>query len=228
MKIFIFCGGFGTRMNSGKPGPLKPLLKIHGKSIIEYIFDIYNKQGFNNFYLLGGYKIKELTKFSKKKNYNITVINSGKGTPTGGRLLFAKKYLKKGEVFFLTYGDSLANFKPIQALKLKKKNNFIMSTYDYKTPYGVLNLDKNKNIKKIYEKNFNLNINAGFYIFDTNIFKFIKSKNDSLEINAFPKILNKTKLFKTIRLKKWQPIDNIYDIECVSKILKKQTGYFNA
>ena len=66
--------------------------------------------------------------------------------------------------FFLTYGDSLANFKPKEAIKLKNSNNIIISTHDYKPPYGILSLQKNKIVKKIYEKNFSININAGFYI----------------------------------------------------------------
>ena len=28
VKIVIFCGGLATRFNNGKPGPLKPLIKI--------------------------------------------------------------------------------------------------------------------------------------------------------------------------------------------------------
>ena len=34
MKTFIFCGGKATRFNNGKPGPLKPLIKINKIPII--------------------------------------------------------------------------------------------------------------------------------------------------------------------------------------------------
>ena len=121
MKTFIFCGGFGTRLNQGKPGPLKPLIKINKKTILEYIFEIYSKDNHNDFYLLGGYKIDELYKFSKKiKKYNVSVIDTKIGSSTGARLNYIKNTLEKEENFFLTYGDSLANFKPNKALRLKK------------------------------------------------------------------------------------------------------------
>ena len=88
------------------------MLKINKKTILEHIFKIYSKYGFKEFYLLGGYKINELIKFSKTiKKININIIDTGRGTTTAGRLLHVKKYLKNGEIF-LTYGDSLANFKP--------------------------------------------------------------------------------------------------------------------
>ena len=227
IKTFIFCGGYGSRMNKGKPGPLKPLIKINNKSILQHIFNIYSKFGYKDFYLLGGYKINELIKFSKKfKKLNITVINTGLGTSTAGRLLSIKKFLTSKEVFFLTYGDSLANFKPIKALKFKKENNYIISSYRHITSYGVLKTNKNDDLKKIYEKNFFFKINAGFYILDSSIFTFIKSKKDSFEKHVLPRTLKLNKKIKAINIKKWYPIDNIYDIQCVKKILKEDKDYF--
>ena len=34
MISVIFCGGYGTRMNNGKPGTLKPLIEVAGKAIL--------------------------------------------------------------------------------------------------------------------------------------------------------------------------------------------------
>jgi glucose-1-phosphate cytidylyltransferase len=111
MQALIFCGGFGTRINKGsKVKKLKPLIKINKKEILLRIIEIYKKNGIKDFILLGGYKIKELKKFSKKvKDVNIQVLDTGLKTETGGRLLRAKKLIKNNN-FLLTYGDSLASF----------------------------------------------------------------------------------------------------------------------
>ena len=70
----------------------------------------YIKKWIKDFILLGGYKINDLKKFSKKvKGANIQVLNTGLKTETGGRLLRAKNFIKN-ESFLLTYGDSLASF----------------------------------------------------------------------------------------------------------------------
>ena len=154
--------GFGTRLNQGKPGPLKPLIKINKKTILEHIFEIYHKYNYNDFYLLGGYKIDELYNFSKKiKKYNVSVIDTKVGTSTGARLQYIKKMITAGENFFLTYGDSLANFKPNKALKLKKKNDCVISSYKYYPTYGVIDT-KNNNVKNIYEKIFHLTLIQDF------------------------------------------------------------------
>ena len=81
MKAIILCGGKGTRFNKGKPGPLKPLIKINGTPILRHIINIYKKNNINNFILLGGYKFKELEKFSKKnKDVKITTLFTGVNT----------------------------------------------------------------------------------------------------------------------------------------------------
>ena len=93
MTCLIFCGGFGTRMNNGEPGDLKPLIDVAGKEILAHIISIYESQGISDFILLGGYKIEDLYRFVEKYSkdkLNIRVLDTGSGTPTGGRLLHAK------------------------------------------------------------------------------------------------------------------------------------------
>ena len=133
IPIVIFCGGKATRFNNGKPGPLKPLIKVKGKSILERIMSLYSKKGFNKFILLSGYKhkyLKNYFKFKHNPNRKVKVFFTGVNSSTAERLFKAKHLLKN--IFFLTYGDSLTNFDPNKALKLKKKNNMIVSVYKKK------------------------------------------------------------------------------------------------
>lgn len=152
----ILCGGKATRFNNGKPGPLKPMLKIKGIPILNRIIDIYIKSGVNKIILLGGYKFHELKKIKlKKNNIKLIVLNTGLHTQTGGRLIYLKKVLKKNELFFLTYGDSLTDFNPKRAYDffLKKKGDYLISYYKKKNNYGTLILnDKKKLLKKFFEK----------------------------------------------------------------------------
>jgi len=229
MKAVIFCGGFATRFNNGKPGPLKPLIKVNKISILERIIKIYLSKSVKEFILLGGYKYFALNKFAKKLksklNISINVINTGKNTPTGGRLLKVKNLLKDTN-FYLTYGDSLANFNPLKALRLKNKKNFIISTYKYRIEYGVLIFKKDAIVNKIYEKNYFTYINAGYYIFDYSIFDYIKSHNDSLEKDVLSRILNSSKKIRIYRVTRWSPMDNSNDKEIINNILSKNKNFF--
>ena len=221
MQALIFCGGFGTRINKGlKIKKLKPLIKINKKEILLRIIEIYKKNGINDFILLGGYKIDELKKFSKKvKDVNIQVLDTGLKTETGGRLLRAKKLIKNDN-FLLTYGDSLASFNLKKAFKKKKKSNFIFTAFKYFIPYGVFGHTKQQ-IDKIYEKNYSVLINAGFYMLDKRVFNFIKKDEDSFENKIIPKIIKSKKIIiKYTLANMWYPMDTIKDKKNLENKLK--------
>ena len=189
------------------------MVKISGKPIIERIINIYKKNGVENFLLLGGYKFNDLKKNFKKKNLgiNIKCINTGIDTETGGRLLAAKKFLNQ-KVFLMTYGDSLTNFNLTKALKLKKNDNFVMSCFNYKIPYGILITQKKKlMLKEIREKNNSCLINAGFYILDKRIFNFIKSKNENFEKKTIKKVIQSNFKIALNKISKWHPMDTTGD-----------------
>ena len=209
-KVVIFCGGLATRFNNGKPGPLKPLLKVNNKHIIEHIIERYKNLKNPEFILLGGHRYNELKKFQKKisKKFNVISINTGKFTNTGGRLLKIKNYIKN-DFFYLTYGDTITDYKPNI---LKKNKNSQICLYKYKVPYGVI--EKNVIVKKMYEKNFFIDVNAGHYYLDPKILKYLKNNNQSFEKEILPQVIRKKKIkFDYLFLKKWIPIDNQTDLK---------------
>ena len=204
MHCLIFCGGFGTRMNNGEPGFLKPLIEVAGKEILAHIISIYEKQKISNFILLGGYRIEDLIIFAKKNtnlNIQITVLDTGNGTPTGGRLLKAKSLIKEDN-FLLTYGDSVTNYNLGKArnMMLECKAEMSISTFKKKLEYGILDINNDNILNKIYEKTYSVPINAGFYILNKKVFDYIYSIDESFEIDVLPRMLNE----KKIKLGKWK------------------------
>ena len=213
MKVVIFCGGKGSRLNKSlKKKILKPLVSINKKPLLKYILETYSKYKFNHFILLGGYKIKELIKFKNfyKNKFTIEVINTGLNTNTGGRLLKIKN-LFKNEPFFLTYGDSLINYNPKKAIReWKTFKNLSISSYAYNFPYGELIVCKNGLLNNFNEKREIL-INAGYYLLDKRIFKYING-DESFEKKTLPRILKSKKIkFKIQKTYEWYPVDNIDD-----------------
>ena len=72
------------------------------------------------------------------------MIDTGEGTPTGGRLLKVKDVVSTKDKFLLTYGDSLTNYNLSKCLALKAKlhADFTISVYNKKLEYGVLKTDQ--------------------------------------------------------------------------------------
>lgn len=222
MKTFIFCGGKATRFNNGKPGPLKPLIKINKIPIILRIIKNLKKNSINEIFLLGGYKFNKLKSFFKKNKMNIVVIDTKINTSTAGRLLMIKNLITKNENFLLTYGDSLVDFDIESAISLKKKNTFVISSFKYKFMYGVLNSNKRNICTNMYEKKI-FSVNSGFYILDKKIFKFIRSKKESFESDVIPRVLRSKKInFKINYVQSWLPIDNNTDKKNANLFLKNE------
>ena len=56
MKIFILCGGFGTRLDHEGTLIAKPMVRIGNKPILMHIIQNYTDQGFHEFVFCLGHK----------------------------------------------------------------------------------------------------------------------------------------------------------------------------
>ncbi len=154
MKIVILAGGFGTRLSEYTKDIPKPLVKICGLPIIVHIMKHYVKYGYKDFYIALGYKGNEIKKYFKNKkfNWNINLIDTGKNTMTGGRLLRLKKYLSN-ETFMMTYGDGLSdiNLKKLLKFHNKQKKLFTLTVVRPPARFGAVTLKGNL-VKSFREK----------------------------------------------------------------------------
>ena len=111
MKVIILAGGYGTRIVEYTKKIPKPMIKINGTPLLSHIMRIFSSQGFNDFIIAAGYKKNIIQKYySKSKEFkSVKIVDTGKETMTGGRILKLKPHFKKNENFFVTYGDGLSN-----------------------------------------------------------------------------------------------------------------------
>ncbi len=164
MKSVILAGGLGTRISEESHTRPKPMIEIGGKPILWHIMKIYGTYGITDFVICCGYKgyvIKEYfanyflhmsdITFDLAGNsmrihrqnaepWNVTLVDTGETTMTGGRLLRARQHLDS--TFCLTYGDGVANVD-IPALIDHHKANGKEATITAIQPsgrYGALDL----------------------------------------------------------------------------------------
>src|SRR3989475_11079706 len=113
MKVVIFCGGLGTRLREETEFRPKPMVPVGDRPILWHIMKIYSHYGCKDFVLCLGHKgelIKEyfLKHSSQLDRWNITFVDTGQETNTGGRIKAIREYVPD-EHFFLTYADGLAD-----------------------------------------------------------------------------------------------------------------------
>jgi glucose-1-phosphate cytidylyltransferase len=231
MKCIILAGGYGTRLAEETQTKPKPMVKIGGHPILWHIMKFYSHYGINDFIICLGYKgfiirnylKKNLVKSKNNKfhyyhdkdnNWKITCVNTGIKTNTGGRLLKLNKIIKQNENFCFTYGDGLTNVNINKAVKFFEKNRKIAAITAIRPPakYGVLKIKKNL-VTEFTEKidNKKIWINGGFFIFNSEIFNFIKDFNTSLEFSVLPKLVKKKQLNSYKHYGYWQSMDTLRD-----------------
>ena len=77
MKIFILCGGFGTRLDFEGKLKAKPMITIGNKPILHHIMKNFSDQNFNEFVLCSGNKSDTIDNYflnNNKKNKNVWKI----------------------------------------------------------------------------------------------------------------------------------------------------------
>ncbi len=67
MKIFILCGGFGTRLDHEGKLKAKPMVKIGNKPILIHIVENFVSQGFNEFVFCLGHKSETIINYFLKE-----------------------------------------------------------------------------------------------------------------------------------------------------------------
>ncbi len=204
------------------------MVEIGGKPIIRHIMGIYSQFGYKDFILAAGYKAKYIKKYfeNKKFGFNIKVINTGRNTLTGGRLLRLKKLFKKNDNFMLTYGDGLSsqNIKKLVKFHLSHKKIGTLTAVHPPVRFGELKINKDK-VKLFQEKPQSKTswINGGFFVFNYDIFDFIKGDKTMLEKEPLQKLAKSDQLHAYKHSGFWQCMDTMRDKIFLNNLVKSKS-----
>ena len=245
MKVFILCGGFGTRLDDKGKLTAKTMIKVGKLPILIHIIKNFLHQGFNEFVICGGHKIETIHKYFIKKKIKIIkknkshfsfkssidgkkilvdILDTGKNTGTGGRIKKAYIKLRLKNDFLATYGDGLSNVSIKRLIKFhyKKKSQLTLTSVRPKQRYGILKKKKDK--VKYFDnskKKSDVYINGGFFVISKDIIKLIKKDKTYLENEPFKKILNRGKLFTYKHKGFWASMDTLKDKIDLDNLAKK-------
>lgn len=249
METVILCGGKGMRMKEITDQIPKPLAQINNRPILWYLFHQFSFFGHNHFILPLGYKgdvIKEYFQNYKMMNHNytmhlqneiieyheplledweITFIDTGVDTLTGGRLKKVEPYIQ-GDQFLLTYGDGLADIDldELVAYHLKKGKLATVTGIKPKSSYGILK-EENGIVKEFEEKPIlDHIINGGFFVCNKEIFAYLTE--GMLEDTLLKTLTGLGELAVYQHNGFWIGVDTVKDIE-KAEVIMNGNQYFN-
>jgi glucose-1-phosphate cytidylyltransferase len=171
--VAILCGGRGTRLQEHTRTIPKPLVEIGGLPILWHVIRLYAHAGFTDFVLCTGYLGEEIEAFvtghAWPQGVTVTCVDTGRHTPTGGRLHAVASYLRGGPTFCATYADGVADvdLRTLLAFHAGHRAAATLTVVRPELPFGVTDLDGDGLVTGFREKPRSEHwINGGFFVFD--------------------------------------------------------------
>ena len=238
MQAVILAGGLGTRISEETLLKPKPMVEIGGKPILWHIMKIYSFYGINKFIICCGYKgylIKEyfanyflhmndvtlniyknevIVHERKTEPWEITLVDTGENSMTGGRLKRVKKYLNN-DTFLFTYGDGLADVSIKDLIKHHKDQKKLATISAVQPPgrYGSLKIDEEYKVSGFQEKPLGDGgwINGGFFALEPEVIEKIEGDSTIWEEAPLNQLAKEGQLNAYFHRGFWRPMDTLRD-----------------
>jgi glucose-1-phosphate cytidylyltransferase len=230
MKVLILAGGFGTRLSEETDLIPKPLVKIGEKPILWHIMKHYSAFGYNEFVILLGYKGDMIEDYfsnqSDSSNWNITFLDTGLNTDTGGRIKRAERIIDK-KPFLLTYGDGLANIDLNKLTSFHESHDGLvtMTSVQLASRFGILEIGDKERVTQFKEKPKENEawINGGYFICEPGILNYIINDSTTFEKNPLASLTEDGKLFTYRHKGFWKCMDTLRDKRELEELAKSDS-----
>ena len=238
MKAVILAGGLGTRLSEETGLRPKPMVEIGGRPILWHIMKIYSHYGVNEFVVCCGYKgyvIKEYfanyflhmsdVTFDLQNNamtvhqsvaepWKVTLVDTGDGTGTGGRLRRVRQYLEGDDAFCMTYGDGVADVDIAKLIAFHKQHgkDVTMTAVRPSARFGGLGL-AGSHVTRFQEKPQEEGgwVNGGFFVLSPRVLDEVKNDDWMFEREPMEQLVSKGEVEAFCHSGFWQAMDALRD-----------------
>jgi glucose-1-phosphate cytidylyltransferase len=244
MQVVLLAGGLGSRLSEETVSIPKPMVEISGRPIILHVMDIYSQWGHKDFIVACGYKSFMMKKFfhdlyfmgndftvavhdgnvalhpSRPMDWNVSVVDTGQHTMTGGRLRRLREWLGN-ETFMVTYSDGVGNID-IEALIAFHRSHGGLATVTAVQPparFGNLEIVDNQVIefteKVLKQETW---INGGFFVFEPGVLDYLSGDDEPLEQAPLAALARDGELFAYKHTGFWHPMDTVRDRDHLNQL----------
>ncbi|PIS28292.1 glucose-1-phosphate cytidylyltransferase [Candidatus Saganbacteria bacterium CG08_land_8_20_14_0_20_45_16] len=248
MKVVILAGGLGTRISEESVVKPKPMIEIGERPMLWHIMKIYAYYGFKDFIICLGYKgyqIKEyfanyflhesdvtfnfdgqetkIVHSHKAEHWQVTLVDTGLETSTGGRLKRVGKYLDQ-ETFLFTYGDGVGDINIRESFDFHRAHGKLATVTAVRPlgRFGALRISKENGVERFQEKTEGNNswINGGFFVLEPKVLDYIDGDAISMEGEPVKRLAKEGNLMAYKHNGFWQPMDTLREKNMLEELWK--------
>jgi glucose-1-phosphate cytidylyltransferase len=246
MQTVILAGGVGSRLSEETDIRPKPMVEIGHRPILWHILKIYAHYGFKDFLIALGYKGGDIKKYmadyaslstnltvdlstgsvephepdGDAEDWRVHLIDTGRHTETGGRMLKLAPYLDDGDTFMMTFGDGVSDVDITKLFEFHRKHGKLATLTAVRPParFGHVELDGDQ-VAEFSEKP-QLGegwINGGFFVLSKKVLDYIDGEETHFQKEPLERLAQEGQLMAFKHTSFWQCMDTLRD-----KILLQQ------
>jgi glucose-1-phosphate cytidylyltransferase len=248
MKVVLFCGGPGMRLQESSERLPKPMVTIGYRPLLWHIMKYYAHYGHTDFLLCLGYGAdvikdyfinyseclsndfvlsnggKQLQLISSDiQDWTITFVDTGITTNVGQRLKAVENYLEGEDVFLANYTDGLTDMPLPAQLRHFDGQSKIGSFLCVKPnlSYHFVSTDADGLVTDITRvRGVDLQINGGYFIFHRDIFKYLHA-GEELLYKPFQRLVEQQQLLAYKHQGFWACLDTFKDKQLLDDLYAK-------
>ena len=248
MKVVLFCGGLGMRMRDYSESIPKPMVPIGSRPILWHVMRYYAHYGHKDFILCLGYRGETIKSFflnyneavsndfilsqggkrvellsSDISDWKITFVDTGLESNIGMRLKAVERHLQGESMFLANYSDGLSDVALPEQLRSFEASDHVASFLCVKPNLTLhfVALDGSGKVASIRSAGQqDLRINGGFFIFRSEIFRYIRD-GEELLLEPFHRLLDEGKLSAYRYDGFWMPMDTFKDREYLDEMTRR-------
>lgn len=246
MEILILCGGLGTRLREETEFRPKPMVQVGHRPIVWHIMKGYARYGFKDFVLLLGYKGEMIREYFlnyhamncdvtvaldkpghvayhggvKETDWNVTLVDTGASTMTGGRIARAARFIK-GDRFCATYGDGVADLDFAHQQAFHKAHGALATVTGVRAPPRFGDLEATGDLVTRFgekqHRELDGHINGGFFVFERKVLDYLApDESCTLEKEPLERLAREGQLRMYAHEGYWQCMDTHRDFQLLN------------
>ena len=238
MKVVLFCGGRGTRLNGPGVDVPKPMLPIGYRPILWHVMKYYAHFGHRDFILCLGYRADVVKEYflhyneaisndfvlseggqrvqlesSDIQDWTVRFVDTGLNSSIGERLKAVEQHLAGEEYFLANYSDGLTGLDletHIAEARAAERALTLLSVRPALTMHAVTT-DRAGLVEAVTPiPQTDLWINGGYFVCRHDLFRYL-GQGEDLVGDAFPRLIAERQLLALRYQGFWKPMDTFRD-----------------